>query len=98
MADISSISAGLSPATQAAAVAAGIGRTADRGAPASIARGGDQVELSQLASVLQRLRNLPVREELVDRVRQEVAQGQYDTPEKLDAALDELLRDESELR
>lgn len=97
MADISSISSGLSPATQAAAVAAGVGRLADRSAPASIARGGDQVELSLLASVVQRLQNIPVRQELVDRVRQEIAQGQYDTPERLDAALDEVLRDEREL-
>ncbi len=34
----------------------------------------------------------PIRQTLVDRVRREIAAGTYDTPEKLDAALAELLR------
>lgn len=33
----------------------------------------------------------PVRAELVERVRGEIAAGMYDTPEKWDAALDRLL-------
>ncbi len=33
----------------------------------------------------------PVRPELVDRIRQEIAAGTYDSPEKWEAALDRLL-------
>jgi hypothetical protein len=33
----------------------------------------------------------PIRTELVERVRREIAAGTYDTPEKLDIALDRLL-------
>ncbi len=34
-----------------------------------------------------------VRRDLVDRVRAEIDAGQYETPEKLDAAVDRLLED-----
>ena len=35
----------------------------------------------------------PVRMELVNRIRAEIEQGSYETPEKLEAAIDELLSD-----
>ena len=54
----------------------------------------DRVELSDHARLLDRLRQLPeVRTELVDRIRREIADGAYDTPEKLDGAVRELLDD-----
>ena len=34
----------------------------------------------------------PIRQPLVDRVRREIAEGTYDTPEKFEAALERLLR------
>jgi hypothetical protein len=34
----------------------------------------------------------PIRHLLVSRVRREIAEGTYDTPEKLEAALERLLR------
>jgi hypothetical protein len=34
----------------------------------------------------------PIRADLVERVRREIADGTYDTPEKWDAALDRLLK------
>lgn len=34
----------------------------------------------------------PIRTELVERVRREIAEGTYDTPEKWELALDRLLR------
>ena len=34
----------------------------------------------------------PVRQDLVERVRREIAEGTYDTPEKWDIALERLLR------
>jgi hypothetical protein len=34
----------------------------------------------------------PIRRSLVERVRREIAEGTYDTPERLEAALERLLR------
>ncbi len=34
----------------------------------------------------------PIRVELVERVRREIAEGTYDTPEKFELALDRLLQ------
>ncbi len=51
----------------------------------------DAVELSDRARLLARLKQLPeVREDLVARVRAEIAAGTYETPEKVDAALERL--------
>ncbi|GJQ29011.1 MAG: hypothetical protein HBSAPP03_08950 [Phycisphaerae bacterium] len=83
--------------------AAGLGRVADA-APMRAARhpdadvsaprrGADRVDLSPDAQLLASLRDLPARQDLVDAIRGEIARGEYDTPEKLDAALEELLRD-----
>lgn len=40
---------------------------------------------------LRRSPQSPIRRDLVDRIRQEIAEGTYDTPEKFDAALERLL-------
>lgn len=58
------------------------------------ARSADQVELSRAATYLSKLLNSPeVRHDLVDRVRQEIDSGSYETPEKVEALLDELIAD-----
>ena len=58
-------------------------------------RAGDRVELSAHATLLNRLLQMPdVRTELVERVRQAIADGTYETPEKLDAAVAKLLKEE----
>lgn len=58
------------------------------------ARDRDQVELSLTAQLLSRLSELPdVRQDLVDRVKAQIAAGQYETPQKLDAAIEALLED-----
>lgn len=63
-----------------------------------VSRGEDRVELSSVAQYLQQLRdNGVLRVDLIDRVRQEIGEGRYDTPQRLDAALNEMLRDESEI-
>lgn len=55
-------------------------------------RGEDQVELTSGVQYLVELKNGgPVRMELVNRIRAEIEQGSYETPEKLEAAIDELL-------
>lgn len=55
-------------------------------------RGQDRVEFSADIRHLVELRNGgPVRTDLVNRIRAEIDQGSYETPEKLEAAIDELL-------
>lgn len=57
-------------------------------------RGRDQVEFSRTAQLLSRMAELPdVRQELVNRVRSEIEAGTYETPEKVDAAVDNLVED-----
>ena len=57
-------------------------------------RGDDSVEFSAAAQLLSKLSELPdVRQDLVDRVRSEIAAGTYDTDDKVDALLDELNED-----
>jgi len=58
-----------------------------------VRRDEDRVELSPVGTYLAKLRNLPIRSELVSSVREQIAQGTYDTPEKIDAAIEELLKD-----
>ncbi len=54
----------------------------------------DQVELSDRARLLSKLRETPeVRQDLVDRVRAEIDSGEYLTSDKLDAATDNVLSD-----
>ena len=57
-------------------------------------RGRDNVELSDHALFLSRTRDLPdVRQDLVDHVKAQIEAGTYDTPDRLDAAIDNLLED-----
>ena len=61
---------------------------------ATNARRGDRVELSDHARLLDQLRDLPnVRQELVQQIRDAIAQGQYETPEKINQALESLFAD-----
>jgi negative regulator of flagellin synthesis FlgM len=54
----------------------------------------DRLELSEQSQWLLRLQQLPqVREELVARVQSEIEQGSYETPEKIDQAIDDMLED-----
>lgn len=56
-------------------------------------RTADRAEFSHAAQLLSRLADLPVRENLVDRIRTEIANGTYDSPDKIDALLDNLAED-----
>jgi negative regulator of flagellin synthesis FlgM len=52
----------------------------------------DEVQISSEACKLDELsRTSGVRQERIEQIRQEIADGSYDTPEKLDAALDKFL-------
>ncbi len=68
-------------------------RHTDQDQGSAVRRGADRVDLSPDAMYLASLRDLPVREDVVDSLRNEIAKGEYDSPEKLDAAMDELLGD-----
>ena len=60
-------------------------------------RATDSVELSDHSKLLDRLRQLPdVRQGLVDRIRQEITDGKYETPGKLDNAIDGVFREFTE--
>lgn len=59
-----------------------------------VPRGQDQLEVSAVATLLSKSRlNPPIRQDLVDRVRGQIANGTYDTKDKLDVVIDGLLKD-----
>ena len=54
----------------------------------------DTVEISELAALRSKYAQLPeIRQELVNRVRLEIASGKYETQEKLDQAIESLMED-----
>jgi negative regulator of flagellin synthesis FlgM len=91
MAEIDPISA--APVGRVGAVGVSVGRDAHKTEDAAVRRGADRVEVSPVATYLSKLKNLPIRQDLVDSVRGQIADGTYDTPEKLDAAVNELISD-----
>ena len=55
-------------------------------------RGVDQLDISPEAEFLSRVREMPdIHADRVAQVRQRIQAGMYETPEKLDIALDRLL-------
>lgn len=62
------------------------GQTVQAGAPR------DQVEISPLGQMLDGISRLPdIRHEKVEAIRQQIAAGVYETPAKLEIALDRLI-------
>jgi negative regulator of flagellin synthesis FlgM len=56
------------------------------------ARPSDRVELSDRARLLSKLAALPeVRQDLIDDIRARIVAGTYDTPERLEDALDAMI-------
>lgn len=71
---------------------AGVRGGVARGTETRTARGTDRVEVSRMASLLNQLREMPeVREDLVARVRAQIAAGDYDTPERIEGAIDGMI-------
>ena len=63
-------------------------------APAAATRPADRVDLSDQSRLLSRLASLPdIRQDLVDRVKAEIAAGNYVTDDKIEVAVDGLLED-----
>ena len=64
----------------------------DAGQSASVATPRDHVEISPLGQMLDGISRLPeIRHEKVEEIRQQIASGTYETPEKIQVALDRLL-------
>ena len=54
----------------------------------------DQVEISEAGAMMAKLRELPdIRVELITRIRAEIRAGTYETPERLQGAIQRLLED-----
>jgi negative regulator of flagellin synthesis FlgM len=54
----------------------------------------DVVEISTAAALAAKVKEIPeVRTELVARVKKEIEAGTYETPERIDAAIDKLMED-----
>jgi negative regulator of flagellin synthesis FlgM len=67
-------------------------RPAEQTAPPDDLAGSDEVSISPEADLLSRVHNLPeIRQERVDQIRAEIANGTYETDEKLDIAISRLL-------
>jgi negative regulator of flagellin synthesis FlgM len=64
----------------------------ESGASAAAAAPRDQVEISPLGQMLDGISSLPeIRQERVEEIRRQIAAGTYETPEKLERAMDNLL-------
>jgi negative regulator of flagellin synthesis FlgM len=60
--------------------------------PASAARPADQIDISPAAQAAARAAESgEIRHSLVNQIRAQIADGSYETPDKLDVALDRLL-------
>ena len=54
----------------------------------------DVVEISSIARLAAKIQELPdVRPELIERVKTEIASGTYETPDRLEIAIDRLMED-----
>ncbi len=90
MSDVTPINGASSPALSSHARAAYKSLAREAGP----VRGADQVELSEEAKYMSSLiKRNDIREDLVDRVRSEIANNTYETPDKVDAAIEEILND-----
>lgn len=59
---------------------------------ASPAAGGDQLSISEAGQLLNRLADIPdIRQDRVQSIRAAIADGSYETSDKLDQALEHLL-------
>jgi negative regulator of flagellin synthesis FlgM len=62
--------------------------------PAAAGGVSDVVEISTAAALAAKVHEIPdVRADLVARVKQEIKAGTYETPEKIDTAVERLLED-----
>ncbi|MHB1036729.1 MAG: flagellar biosynthesis anti-sigma factor FlgM [Pirellulales bacterium] len=54
--------------------------------------GGDELQISSQGQLIERIHDLPdIRQDRVQQIRAEIAQGKYETEEKLNLAMERLL-------
>ncbi|MEL6329078.1 MAG: flagellar biosynthesis anti-sigma factor FlgM [Planctomycetota bacterium] len=93
MSDLSPISSSLPGRSDG--VLARLERAREGGEPRVVRRGEDRVDFSRAARSrpgFQRQSESSVRDELVERVREQIAQGTYLTEEKIDRAADAIAK------
>jgi negative regulator of flagellin synthesis FlgM len=79
------------PAANPAARPASNSVSASASAPT---RGSDQADFSPISKYLSMLQAMPaVRQGLVDSVKSQIANGTYETPQKIDAAIENMAED-----
>jgi len=67
-------------------------RVAQPATPSSAGPIQDELQLSDAALMMERVREMPdVRQDRVEQIRAQIANDTYETPEKLDVALERLL-------
>ncbi|MFB3890873.1 MAG: flagellar biosynthesis anti-sigma factor FlgM [Phycisphaerae bacterium] len=82
---------GINPAAGLKAVEP-IGTVNAAAAPAQPAAVSDVIEISTAAKLAAKIHDIPdIRADLVARVRSEIEAGTYETPERIDAAVDRLM-------
>ena len=65
---------------------------AEQAAQSSPVAGADEVSISQEADLLSRIDDIPdIRQDRVDQIRAEIANGTYETDDKIDIAVAQLL-------
>ncbi len=97
MSDINPLNPSLAQAGLSAYSALSGSGKADRATVASEtsapARRADALDLSPAAQTRAKAEAQPVRQDLVDRIRDEIDAGTYETPSKINVAVDRLLSD-----
>ena len=53
----------------------------------------DQVEISEAGQMLSRMQHSEIRMDKVEMVRQAIAQGNYETPDKIEVVVDRILKE-----
>jgi negative regulator of flagellin synthesis FlgM len=93
MIEINPVGPAASPA--ATPVARSTNGTASAGTSTPAAtRGSDQADISPIAKYLSMLQAMPaIRQNLVDSVKSQIANGTYETPQKIDGAIDNMAED-----
>ena len=67
-------------------------RSSATGSSRAAANTGDRLEISDAAQLALSIGDIPeIRQDRVDQIRQQIADGSYDTEERMRAALDSLL-------
>jgi negative regulator of flagellin synthesis FlgM len=69
-----------------------LGKSTPTDAPVSSSR-ADRVEISNMSEILSKLKTNDVRMDKIESIRQQIAEGKYDTTEKFNAAMEKLLDD-----